>query len=379
MQVLGEDGGTRSMETVAFDARANRVDLIDQRLLPHRLVILQSHGHADTARAITDMVVRGAIAIGATAAFGYAQGLREFSGRSPEDFERHESRVFDALADARPTAVDPLNVLKALRRITESLPSIGERQQAALEAAVDYARDITRQCRAIGEQGAALFGEGCRVMTHCNAGWLACLDHGTATSPLYRARSEGRSLHVYCSETRPRSQGASLTAWEMDQAGIPHEVVTDNACGHLMQRGMVDAVIVGSDRTLAGTGEVANKIGTYMKAVLARRHDIPFYVAIPLSTLDWELARGTDIPIEDRGPEEVCGARGRNESGELVYVRVANASSGALNPGFDVTPPDLITGIITPRGIFAPSELREHETELRGEGLIPDRRRSGPA
>ncbi len=369
----------RTVPTLAYHPGPNRIDLIDQRLLPHRLEILPLRTHAETARAISEMAVRGAIALGATAAFGYAQGLREYQGQSMIGFERHQQAVFRALAEARPTAVDPLNLLRALRRRCSPLLSVAERQQAALEGAQDYAREVSGQCRAIGEIAAHLVGEGSRVMTHCNAGRLACVDHGTATAPLYQAWSEGRSFHVYCSETRPRSQGASLTAWEMAQAGIPHQVVADSACGHLMQRGLVDLVIVGSDRTLARTGEVANKIGTYAKAVLARRHGIPFYVAIPLSTLDWELESGEQIPIEDRGEEEVCGAFGETGEGELAYVRVANRTSGALNPGFDVTPPELITGIVTPAGILEPGELMSRREELRQDRLIPGRRPSGPA
>jgi methylthioribose-1-phosphate isomerase len=212
------------------------------------------------------------------------------------------------------------------------------------------------------------------VLTHCNAGWLAFVDIGSATAPLYAAQSKGRRFHVFCDETRPRSQGASLTAWELAQQGISHEVIADSAAGHLMQRGEIDLVIVGSDRTLGRTGDVANKIGTYTKAVLAERHGIPFYVAIPLSTIDWELKSGFDIPIEERSENEVLGAWGvlsnpkseiRNpKSGSLAYVRIANPTSGARNPGFDVTPSELITGILTPAGIFKPRELWRNRHRL---------------
>jgi methylthioribose-1-phosphate isomerase len=213
-----------------------------------------------------------------------------------------------------------------------------------------------------------------RILTHCNAGWLACVDVGTATAPLYAAQAAGRRFHVFCDETRPRCQGAMLTAWELAQQGISHEVIADNAAGHLMARGEIDLVIVGSDRTLGRTGEVANKIGTYTKAVLAHRHGIPFYVAIPLSTIDWETRRGADIPIEERRAEEVLGVRGvvcgpgaslrRRGTARAVYVRVANPTSGARNPGFDVTPPELVTGIITPAGIFRPGELWRQRRRL---------------
>jgi len=212
------------------------------------------------------------------------------------------------------------------------------------------------------------------VLTHCNAGWLAFVDIGTATAPLYAAQGQGRRFHVFCDETRPRSQGATLTAWELAQQKVPHHVIADNAAGHLMQRGEIDLVIVGSDRVLGRTGEVANKIGTYTKAVLAARHKIPFYVAIPLSTIDWNLKRGFDIPIEERHEHEVLGAWGiisnpkseiRNpKSNRRGYVRVANPTSPARNPGFDVTPAELITGIITPAGIFKPAQLWPHRREL---------------
>jgi methylthioribose-1-phosphate isomerase len=206
-----------------------------------------------------------------------------------------------------------------------------------------------------------------KILTHCNAGWLAFVDVGTATAPMYAAQAQGKKFHVFCDETRPRSQGATLTAWELAQQGISHQVIADNAAGHLMQRGEIDLVIVGSDRTLGRTGEVANKIGTYTKAVLARRHGIPFYVAIPLSTIDWNLKRGFDIPIEERHESEVLGAWGtitNPQSAQRAYVRVANPTSGARNPGFDVTPPDLITGIITPAGIFKPKDLWKNRRRL---------------
>jgi methylthioribose-1-phosphate isomerase len=189
------------------------------------------------------------------------------------------------------------------------------------------------------------------------------VDIGSATAPMYAAQEQGRKFHVYCDETRPRSQGATLTAWELAQQKIPHQIIADNAAGHLMQRGGIDLVIVGSDRVLGRTGEVANKIGTYTKAVLAARHKIPFYVAIPLSTIDWNLKNGFDIPIEDRDESEVLGAWGVTASGRRAYVRVANPGSGARNPGFDVTPPELITGIITPAGIFKPRELWRRRRE----------------
>ena len=362
-------GRTRHYRTVSFDARHNAVRLIEQRLLPHEFKIVAMPDFRATAAAIRDMIVRGAGAIGATAAYGFAQGLRAFRGRSEAAFERHVELVFRTLADARPTAVDPVNAMLGIRTALAAAgpeASIADRQQRALEAAEAFADEDVRHCREIGEHGLPLIRDGLRVLTHCNAGWLAFVDIGSATAPLYAAQAAGRKFHVFCDETRPRSQGASLTAWELSQQGIPHHVIADNAAGHLMQRGEIDLVIVGADRVLGRTGEVANKIGTYTKAVLARRHGIPFYVAIPLSTLDWKLERGTDIPIEERSPEEVLGAWGRTKAGRREWIRIANPTSTARNPGFDVTPAELITGIITPAGIFKPRDLWKQRRRLGG-------------
>ncbi len=360
-----QGNSARHYRTVTYDHPSHQVRLIEQRLLPHRFKVIGTRDYVATAQAITDMVVRGAGAIGATAAYGYAQGLAAFSGKNKRDFNRHEKAVFQTLANARPTAVDPVNAMRGIRAKLANAASIDSKQSLALELAEAFADDNAAECQAIGAHGAPLIPEGARVLTHCNAGWLAFVDHGSATAPMYAAQAQGRSFHVLCDETRPRSQGASLTAWELSQQGISHEIIADNAAGHLMQRGEIDLVIVGSDRTLAKTGDVANKIGTYTKAVLAKRHKIPFYVAIPFSTLDWELESGMDIPIEDRGDEEICGAWGVTASGRRSYVRVANPSSTARNPGFDVTPPELITGIITPIGIIKPRQLMKHRRALQ--------------
>jgi methylthioribose-1-phosphate isomerase len=364
-------GQTRPYRTVTFDAGRNAVMLIEQRLLPHQFRIIATRDFRETARAITDMVVRGAGAIGATAAYGLAQGARAFRGRNPEQFRRHIDIVYDTLKHARPTAVDPVNAMDQVREAMRAGDSVEEQQALALAAAEDFANEDVRHCEDIGRHGARLIRNGMRILTHCNAGWLAFVDVGSATAPLYAAQARGRKFHVYCDETRPRSQGATLTAWELAQQGISHQIIADNAAGHLMQRGEIDLVIVGSDRTLGRTGEVANKIGTYTKAVLARRHGIPFYVAIPLSTIDWNLRSGFDIPIEERHESEVLGAWGTpagvrrtRSSAASIYVRVANPSSGARNPGFDVTPGELISGIITPVGIFKPAELWKNRKRL---------------
>ena len=371
-------GRTRHYRTVTFDAQRNHVLLIEQRLLPHEFKIVATQDYRETAAAITDMIVRGAGAIGATAAYGLAQGVRAFRGADMKKFSRHASQVFKTLKDARPTAVDPVNAMNDVLRAMARGESVAEKQFIALAAAEEFANEDAQHCREIGAHGVQLIRNGMRILTHCNAGWLAFVDVGSATAPLYAAQAAGRKFHVFCDETRPRSQGATLTAWELAQQKISHQIIADNAAGHLMQRGEIDLVIVGSDRTLGRTGEVANKIGTYTKAVLAKRHGIPFYVAIPLSTIDWNLKRGFDIPIEERNESEVLGAwgvaggqnseGGRRKSGKRTYVRVANPGSGACNPSFDVTPAELITGIITPMGIFKPTELWKHRSKLGFNG-----------
>jgi len=366
-------GRSQPFRTVTFNAATNCVHLIEQRLLPHEFKIVATADFRETARAIRDMVVRGAGAIGATAAYGLAQGARAFRGHDSKKFGAHCQAVYQTLAAARPTAVDPLN---AMRRVLSALAggeTVSEKQSLALAAAEEFANEDVRHCEAIGRHGAKLVRNGMNILTHCNAGWLAFVDVGSATAPLYAAKAQGKKFHVFCDETRPRCQGATLTAWELAQEGIAHHVIADNAAGHLMQRGEIDLVIVGSDRVVGRTGEVANKIGTYTKAVLAARHKIPFYVAIPLSTIDWNLKRGSDIPIEERHESEVLGAWGaisNPESGSRIpplgkraYVRVANATSPARNPGFDVTPAELVTRIITPAGIFKPGELWKKRRE----------------
>jgi S-methyl-5-thioribose-1-phosphate isomerase len=368
-------GRTRHYRTVTFDAGRNAVLLIEQRLLPHEFRIVATRDFNETARAIRDMIVRGAGAIGATAAYGLAQGARAFRGRDLKKFTAHLENVYRALRTARPTAVDPANALRQTLIAMSQGETVAEKQSLALGAAEQFAHEDVRHCEAIGRHGAKLIRRGMNLLTHCNAGWLAFVDVGTATAPMYAAQAQGKKFHVFCDETRPRSQGATLTAWELAQQKIPHQVIADNAAGHLMQRGEIDLVIVGSDRTLGRTGEVANKIGTYTKAVLAKRHDIPFYVAIPLSTIDWHLDSGADIPIEERDEEEVLGAWGAGvnskfkiQNSKRNYVRVANPASGARNPGFDVTPAELITGIITPAGIFKPRELWARRRQLGFRG-----------
>ncbi len=357
-------GRTQHFRTVTFDSKKNVVLLIEQRLLPHEFKIVATKDYIETAAAITDMVVRGAGAIGATAAYGLAQGAMAFRGDDAKKFSAHVKKVYGVLKDARPTAIDPVNAMNDVCAAMQRGKTVEEKKFLALAAAEEFANQDVQHCEEIGKHGAKLIKNGAKVLTHCNAGWLAFVDVGTATAPMYAAQAMGKKFHVFCDETRPRSQGATLTAWELAQQKIPHQIIADNAAGHLMQRGEIDLVIVGSDRVLGRTGEVTNKIGTYTKAVLAARHKIPFYVAIPLSTIDWNLKRGFDIPIEERNESEVLGAWGNLPTQKRAYVRVANPTSGARNPGFDVTPPELITGIITPIGIFKPKELWKKSGKL---------------
>lgn len=372
-------GQSRAYRSVTFDAARNAVVLIDQRLLPHQFKTVATRDYRQTAEAIRGMVVRGAPAIAAAAAYGLVQGARAFGGRSLRQFTAHVRRVYEQLRAARPTAVDPVNAMNQVLQAMRAGRTVAERQCLGLAAAEELAQASVAQCRAIGRHGAGLIRNGMRVLTHCNAGWLACVDVGTATAPLYTAQSQGKRFHVFCAETRPRCQGAMLTAWELAQQGIPHQVVADTAVGFLFARGQIDLVLVGADRVVGRTGATANKIGTYTCAVLAACHRVPFYVAVPLSTFDWALRSGKDIPIEERDPLEVLGAWGvpaqakptaqSPRPARPVYVRVANPTSPALNPAFDVTPPELITGFITPVGIFKPAELWAQRHRLQPTGV----------
>ncbi|MCX7028749.1 MAG: S-methyl-5-thioribose-1-phosphate isomerase [Spirochaetes bacterium] len=302
-------------------------------------------------------MVRGAGAIGAAGGFGTAQAALE----APEaGFDAYMESAERLLKATRPTArnlfyaVD--RVLAAVRRVRAAGGSPAEARRTAVAEAEAVAREDTAACVRIGEIGAALVTDGARILTHCNAGWLGFSDWGTALAPLYRARRDGKRFSVWVDETRPRLQGARLTAWELANEGIDFQVIPDNAAGWLMRRGEVDLVIVGSDR-IAANGDVANKVGTYEKAVCARANGVPFYVAAPLSTFDAGAATGDDIPIEERDPGEVLLATGPDAEGTMRTVSLAAPGAGARNPAFDVTPADLITGIVTERGILRPHEL----------------------
>jgi methylthioribose-1-phosphate isomerase len=307
----------------------------------------------DFAVAIKDLKVRGAPLIGVTAAYGLAIALRDDASDS------HLAAASAKLLATRPTAVNLAWALDVMRAALAPLPTAA-RAEAAFAKAGELADADVAICEAIGLNGLALIEKiaarkpRVNILTHCNAGWLATVDWGTATAPIYKAQDAGIDLHVYVDETRPRNQGASLTAWELSQQGISHQVIVDNAGGHIMQHGGIDLVIVGTDRTTA-TGDVCNKIGTYLKALAAKDNDIPFYVAAPSSSIDFAIADGVrDIPIEERSAREVTHMRGRTDDGRLETVRVVPDGSGAANPAFDVTPARLVTGLITERGIIAP-------------------------
>ncbi|MFQ5837630.1 MAG: S-methyl-5-thioribose-1-phosphate isomerase [Thermoplasmata archaeon] len=315
------------------------VRLIDQRLLPTEFSIFEASDYKEVGFAIADMVVRGAPAIGATAAYGMAQA--QLQGRDLEEVARY-------LRSTRPTGHD-------LFYATEMM-LLAAREGRDLEGvAEEYAEDNIRRCRAIGRHGLEVLQDGSRVLTHCNAGALATVDYGTALAPIRAAKEAGRQVFVFVDETRPRLQGAKLTAWELAQEGIEHAIIADNAAGLFMARGEVDLVIVGADR-IASNGDVANKIGTYEKAVLAKENGVPFYVAAPVSTFDFSISSGKEIPIEER------------EEGEMRALgpeSIAPRESKVRNPAFDVTPARYITGFITELGVLKPGEL----SSLKAEGL----------
>jgi methylthioribose-1-phosphate isomerase len=348
----------RSWRTIWPVADAHAVDIIDQTCLPHAFAVRRLDSLADVALSIRTMQVRGAPLIGAAAAYGIALALRKNC-----DDAGLESAA-ELLAATRPTAV---NLRWAIERMLRILRPVvpGERADVAWrEAAIICNEDVALN-HAISQHGLELLRKlhekkraPINILTHCNAGWLATVDWGTALAPVYQAFDAGMPVHVWVDETRPRNQGASLTAWELGQHGVPHTVIADNAGGHLMQHDQVDIVIVGADRVTA-TGDVCNKIGTYLKALAAFDNRVPFYAAVPSPTIDWNMSDGLgEIPIEERGADEVAWVQGRSEHGEIVRVNVLPDGSTAANPAFDVTPARLVTGIITERGVCRSNQLR---------------------
>jgi len=335
--------------TIWLSTDGQAVEVIDQTALPHALRILRLNTAADAARAISAMVVRGAPLIGATAAWGMALAARE----DPSDAGLERAAAH--LGASRPTAVNLRWAVEAMLAVLRPLPA-ARRAEAAAQEAARLCDAEAAACAAIGVHGAALIAaayDGTRpveVLTHCNAGWLASVDWGMSLSPVYKAAEQGVPVHVWVDETRPRNQGAALTAWELLRHGVPHTVIVDNAGGHLMQQGRVDLCIVGSDR-VAANGDVCNKIGTYLKALAAHDNGVPFLAALPSSTIDWSLSDGAAIPIEERAADEVTHVTGLTDAGETGRVRVTPQGSPAANFGFDVTPARLVTAIITERGV----------------------------
>jgi methylthioribose-1-phosphate isomerase len=350
--------GTESTRSLRAAADGRSFAILDQTVLPWRLVWLTIGTAEGAAHAIRSMQVRGAPLIGAVGAYGLALALRA----DPSDAALEAAHAM--LAATRPTAINLRWALDRVRDAVRNQPH-GARAAIAWRVAGAICDDDVATCEAIGRHGLPLLEEiaarkrrGARVnvLTHCNAGWLATVDWGTATAPIYMAHDAGIPVHVWVDETRPRNQGAALTAFELGNHGVPHTIIADNAGGHLMQRGEVDIVIVGTDR-VTRTGDVANKIGTYLKALAARDTGVPFWVALPHSTIDWSVRDGlAEIPIEERGAEEVTQITGLGTDGAVTRVRVANPGSAASNPAFDVTPARLVTGLITERGRCAASE-----------------------
>ena len=345
----------RAYRTIWLSDDGWSVEIIDQTVLPHEWRIETLRSAEDATRAIADMLVRGAPLIGATGAYGMALAARQ----DPSDTAL--SKAADMLMAARPTAV---NLQWAVERVVAPLYGLpeSERAAAAYAHAAKICDDDVQVCSNIGEHGMALIEAAkakktapgpVNILTHCNAGWLATVDWGTAIAPIYKAHNAGIDVHVWVDETRPRNQGAHLTAWELAQHGVPHTLIVDNAGGHLMQHGLVDLCFVGTDRT-THTGDVCNKIGTYLKALAAHDNDVPFYVCAPSSSIDWKMKDGLrDIPIEQRGGEEVSMLHGRTRDGEVTAVCIKPDQTPVQNDAFDVTPRKYITGLVTERGVCA--------------------------
>jgi methylthioribose-1-phosphate isomerase len=348
--------GGKPYRTIWVAADGWSVEIIDQTKLPHRFETLVLRTLGEAAHAIKSMQVRGAPLIGATAAYGVALAMRTDASDASLD------AAHATLQATRPTAINLKWALDGMRAHLGPLPP-AERAAAAYARAASICDEDVAMNAAIGRNGLALIeaarkkkgGGVVNVLTHCNAGWLATVDWGTATAPLYMAHDAGIPIHVWVDETRPRNQGASLTAWELAGHGVPHKVIVDNAGGHLMQHGLVDLCIVGTDRTTR-TGDVCNKIGTYLKALAAHDNAVPFYVALPSPTIDWTMTDGLAIPIEERDEREVTEIQGRAPSGEIVSVRLTPEASRASNHGFDVTPARLVTALVTERGVCPASE-----------------------
>jgi S-methyl-5-thioribose-1-phosphate isomerase len=345
------NGETREYRTVWMEGQG--IHMIDQRLLPHRFEVHQARDCRETAEAIKNMTVRGAGAIGVTAAYGVAQAALQAPEEDLGGFRAYVEEAARSLKVTRPTAVNLFHAVDRCINVLEGCRSVVEGRKRVAEEAERIAEEDLEASRRIGEYGNELIRDGDSVLTHCNAGALAFIDYGTALSPIRFAHRAGKRIRVLVDETRPRCQGARLTAWELLQEGIDHAVIVDNAAGYYMRHGDIQLVIVGADR-IASNGDTANKIGTYEKAVLAKENGIPFYVAAPAMTFDLEAWSGEEIPIEERGGEEVQWVWGRNDEGEESKVQITPEESPVLNPSFDVTPAKYVTAFITERGIIRP-------------------------
>ena len=326
---------------------SNTIFTIEQRSLPHEFKIVELKTTEQVAAAIKDMMIRGAPAIGAMGAYGLAQAINNEKSSNKDEFIENIKKVKKLLWETRPTAYDLTHGLDFIFNRIKDENDISKIKETALTAAKEYADASAEACKRIGEFGDKLIESGFKILTHCNAGALATVDYGTALAPIRIAHYNKKDIFVFADETRPRCQGAMLTAWELSQEKIKHAVIVDNAAGYFMKKGDVNMVITGADR-VAANGDAANKIGTYEKAVLAKENNIPFYVAVPLSTIDFNCKSGDEIPIEERNEKEVL---------EIQGVRIAPNESKARNPAFDVTPAKYITGIITEKGIFKPEEI----------------------
>jgi methylthioribose-1-phosphate isomerase len=352
MKVNGNPTRTIWVEDLPTQGGSGRVGIIDQTRLPHDYRTVGLTSLEEAAHAIAEMLVRGAPLIGATAAYGMALAIHEDAS------DARLAQAYDVLHATRPTAINLRWALDEMKRTLRPVPE-AQREAVAWARATEICDEDVEINRMIGVHGLDLIRDiatrkpgPVNILTHCNAGWLATVDWGTATSPIYQAHDEGIGVHVWVDETRPRNQGAALTAWELANHGVPHHLVVDNAGGHLMQQALVDLVIVGTDRTTA-SGDVCNKIGTYLKALAAADNGVPFYVALPSPTIDFRLESGADIPIEERTPDEVSWVHGADPEGRATRVRITAGVSPAKNYAFDVTPARLVSGLITEKGIVA--------------------------
>lgn len=362
----------KQWRSIWIDEVSGDPTIIDQTLLPHRFETLPLSDAAAAAEAIRAMRVRGAPLIGATAAHGMALALlRDATDEAVASAAR-------TLMATRPTAINLHWAIDRVGRRVGSL-AVAERAAAARAEAISICDEDVAVCESIGEAGLSILRDlsnqkssgPLNVLTHCNAGWLATVDWGTALAPIYKAHAEGLPIHVWVDETRPRNQGASLTAWELREQGVPHTVIVDSAGGHLMQTGDVDVVLVGSDRTTAA-GDVCNKIGTYLKALAAKDNGVPFYVCLPCSSIDWTISDGlSDVPIEERSGEEIRVLDGRSKDGEVVSVALFDAATPAFNPAFDITPAALVSGLITEYGVFSTDAASLSRLERRTGGALP--------